>query len=333
MRDNATDPTAADWRPGASLETLRQRARLKRFLRETLDARDWLEIDAPALIDSPDFEPNIALFRATLPDGGPAGSLHSSPELAMKRLLAAYPELPGTYYLGPVFRANETGRRHNPEFTMLEWYDTGATLDDAIATTLELIQSARRSLAMAEAPVERQDYGTLFRRHLGLNPYHADRDALASAARAHSIDVADPEGMERDDWLDLLMSLAIEPRLDPTALTVVTGYPASQAAMARLEARSFEGSEITVAARFEVYGGGLELANGYHELTDPDEQARRLGHTGSDPRSPSQQRFLAALTHGLPECSGVAMGVDRLLMWLTGAADIDAVLPFSARRI
>ena len=168
-----------DWRPGTSHETLRQRARLKHLLRETLDARDWLEIDAPVLIDSPDFEPNITLFRATLPDGTPAGSLHSSPELTMKRLLAAYPDLPGAYYLGPVFRASEAGRRHNPEFTMLEWYDNGATLDGAIATTLELIQSARRAVGMAEAPVERQDYGTLFRRHLDLDPYHADRASLA----------------------------------------------------------------------------------------------------------------------------------------------------------
>ncbi|MCL7751600.1 EF-P lysine aminoacylase GenX [Guyparkeria hydrothermalis] len=328
-----TDPEQVDWRPGASADTLRQRARLKRLLRETLDARDWLEIDAPVLIDSPDFEPNIALFRATLPDGTPAGSLHSSPELTMKRLLAACPDLPGAYYLGPVFRANEAGRRHNPEFTMLEWYDNGATLESAIATTLALIQSAREALGLSPAPVERQDYGALFRRHGALDPYHADTDTLAQAAAHHGIDVADPADMARDDWLDLLMSLVIEPRLDPAALTVVTGYPASQAAMARLETGSFEGQAITTAARFEVYGGGLELANGYHELVDPDEQARRLDSAGSRQPSPSQQRFLAALVHGLPECSGVAMGVDRLLMWLTGAEDIDAVLPFSARRV
>ncbi|HER33841.1 MAG: EF-P lysine aminoacylase GenX [Halothiobacillaceae bacterium] len=310
-----------------------QRARLKRCLRTTLDERGWLEIDAPSVIDSPDFEPNIALFRVTLPDGKPAGSLHSSPELTMKRLLTAHADLPGAYYLGPVFRANETGRRHNPEFTMLEWYDNGATLESAIATTLALIQSAREAIGLSPALVERQDYGALFRRHCALDPYHADTDALAHAAGHHGIDVADPADMTPDDWLDLLMSLVIEPRLDPAALTVVTGYPASQAAMARLEAGSFEGQAITTAARFEVYGGGLELANGYHELTDPAEQACRLGANDGPPPSPSQQRFLAALTHGLPECSGVAMGVDRLLMWLTGAEDIDAVLPFSARRV
>ncbi|WP_410473402.1 EF-P lysine aminoacylase GenX [Guyparkeria sp. TX1] len=328
-----TAPEQKAWRPGASLDTLRQRAQLKRLLRDSLDARDWLEIDAPVLIDSPDFEPNIALFRAILPDGTPAGSLHSSPELTMKRLLAAYPELSGAYYLGPVFRANEAGRRHNPEFTMLEWYDNGATLEPAITTTLELIQSARKALGQSPAPIEHRDYGALFRRYCALDPYHADSDTLAQAAGHHGIDVADPADMARDDWLDLLMSLVIEPRLDPAALTVVTGYPASQAAMARLETGSFEGQEITTAARFEIYGGGLELANGYHELTDPAEQARRLGVSDTRPPSPSQQRFLAALAHGLPECSGVAMGVDRLLMWLTGAEDIDAALPFSARRV
>ncbi|MGM0690701.1 MAG: amino acid--tRNA ligase-related protein [Pseudomonadota bacterium] len=321
------------WRPGASLGTLCQRARLKRLLRERLEARDWLEIDAPVLIDSPDFEPNITLFRATLPDGTPAGSLHSSPELSMKRLLCAYPDLPGTYYLGPVFRAFEAGRRHNPEFTMLEWYDKGATLDSAIATTLALIQSAREELGLTPAPVEYHDYGELFRRHCALDPYQADTDTLARAAGHNDIDVADPVEMTLDDWLDLLMSLVIEPRLAPNALTVVTGYPASQAAMARLQTTRFEGQEVRTAARFEVYGGGLELANGYHELAEPDEQARRLASSGSRQPSPSQQRFLAALVHGLPECSGVAMGVDRLLMWLAGAEDIDAVLPFSARRV
>ena len=328
-----TGPEPVDWCPGASAEMLRQRARLKRLLRRMLDARDWLEIDAPVLIDSPDFEPNIALFRATLPDGTPAGSLHSSPELTIKRLLAAYPDLPGAYYLGPVFRAGESGRRHNPEFTMLEWYDNGATLASAIATTLELIQSARGALGLSPAPVEHQNYGALFRCHGNLDPHHADTDTLAQAAVRHDIDVAGSADMTRDDWLDLLMSLVVEPRLDPAALTVVTGYPASQAAMARLETVSFEGQAITTAARFEIYGGGLELANGYHELTDPAEQARRLAVNDARPPSPSQQRFLAALTHGLPECSGVAMGVDRLLMWLTDAADIDAVLPFSARRV
>ncbi len=322
-----------DWRPGASLETLQQRARVKRMLREALDARHWLEVDAPTLIDSPDFEPNIALFRATLPDGTYAGSLHSSPELSMKRLLVAYPELPGAYYLGPVFRAFEAGRRHNPEFTMLEWYDNGASLESAIAITLDLIQSARKTLGLSTARAERQDYGALFRRHCTLDPYHADLDTLAQAAGHHGIDIARPAELARDDWLDLLMSLVIEPRLDPTTLTVVTGYPASQAAMARLETRSFEGKEIVTAARFEVYGGGLELANGYDELTDPEEQARRLRAAGSHTSAPSQGRFLAALAHGLPKCSGVAMGVDRLLMWLTDAEDVDAVLPFSTRRV
>jgi len=330
-----TDPEHECWRPGASMDTLRQRARLKRLLRESLDARDWLEIDAPVLIDSPDFEPNIALFRATLPDGTPAGSLHSSPELSMKRLLCAYPDLPGAYYLGPVFRAFEAGRRHNPEFTMLEWYDNGATLETAIDTTISLIQSAREALGLPPAAIEHHDYGALFRRHCALDPYHADTDTdtLAQAAKHHGIDVADPADMGHDDWLDLLMSLVIEPQLDTAALTVVTGYPASQAAMARLETTQFEGRAIRTAARFEIYGGGLELANGYHELLDPDEQARRLEPTGSRPPSPSQQRFLAALAHGLPDCSGVAMGVDRLLMWLTDAENIDAVLPFSARRV
>ena len=313
---------------------LARRARLKRRLRETLDGRGWLEIDAPCLIDSPDFEPNIALFRATLPDGTPAGSLHSSPELSMKRLLCAYPDLPGLYYLGPVFRAGESGTRHNPEFSMLEWYESGVDLDGGIETTLALIRSAAEALDRPTPPVTHREYGALFREHCHLDPFTADAGALRSAAATAGITLNDPADMGRDDWLDLLMSTVIEPRFEPDTLTVVSGYPESQAAMARLQRRAFEGRVVTVASRFEVYGGTLELANGYFELTDPSEQACRLAETNpasSDSRS--QQRFIRALEQGLPDCTGVALGVDRLLMWLTGSEDIDAVLPFSRRRV
>ncbi len=310
-----------------------RRARLKRLLRAELDARDWLEIDAPALIDSGDFEPNIALFRVSLPDGTPTGALHSSPELMIKRLLCAYPDLPGTYYLGPVFRAGEAGARHNPEFTMLEWYETGADLEAAIATTLALIDSARHLAGLPAVPARHCDYGALFRERLDLDPYHADAIALGRAAAEHGIDVVAAQDMRRDDWLDLLMSVVIEPSFPTDALTVLTGYPASQAAMARLADTRFEGRPVRVAERFEVYGGGLELANGYHELTDAAEQAQRLGDQSREAADATQRRFLNALAHGLPDCSGVALGVDRLLMWLSGESDIDAVLPFSSRRV
>ncbi|MCL7743488.1 EF-P lysine aminoacylase GenX [Guyparkeria hydrothermalis] len=311
-----------------------RRARLKRCLRETLDERGWLEIDAPSLIDSPDFEPNIALFRVTLADGTPAGSLHSSPELSMKRILSAYPDLPGLYYLGPVFRAGERGTRHNPEFTMLEWYETGADLATGIETSLSLIHAAGEVLGQPASAVERREYGPLFREHCGLDPYIADTESLRMAASEAGITLNDSSGMRRDDWLDLLMSTVIEPTFPAGRLTVVTGYPSSQAAMARLETREFEGRQTTIASRFEIYGGTLELANGYDELTDPAEQARRLGVDGQIAEAAgTQRRFLDALEHdGLPACTGVALGVDRLLMWLTGSDDIDQVIPFSNAR-
>lgn len=312
---------------------LTRRAQLKRLLRAELDRRDWLEIDAPTLIASGDFEPNITLFRASLPDGTPAGALHSSPELMIKRLLCAYPDLPGTYYLGPVFRAGEAGARHNPEFTMLEWYETGADLEAAIKTTLALVDSARRQAGLPAVPVRHRDYGALFREQLDLDPYHADATTLGRAAAEHGIDVVGTQDMRRDDWLDLLMSMVIEPSFPAEALTVVKGYPASQAAMAQLTEARFEGRDLRVAERFEVYGGGLELANGYHELTDAAEQARRLAGQSRDATNATQRHFLDALAHGLPDCSGVALGMDRLLMWLSGESDIDAVLPFSARRV
>ncbi|MGM0517437.1 MAG: amino acid--tRNA ligase-related protein [Pseudomonadota bacterium] len=321
----------ADWRPGTSRETLLARARVRRALRDALERRDSLEVDPPTLIRASDFEPNIALLQVTEPDGTSAGALHSSPELMMKRLLCAEPQLPGIHYLGPVFRAGEAGSRHNPEFTMLEWYETGVDLDGAIDTTLELIRQAGAALGRPPAPVAHRDYGRLFREWLGLDPYRTDTAMLARTAHLSGISVHEPDAMDRDDWLDLLMSSMIEPNLPDDTLTVVRGYPSSQAAMARLETRVFEGREVEVAARFEVYGGRLELANGYHELIDADEQARRLETAGTG--GSTRQRFLQAMGHGLPDCSGVALGVDRLLMWLTGQDDIDAVLPFSDRRL
>jgi lysyl-tRNA synthetase class 2 len=321
----------AAWRPGTSRETLLARARLRRVLRGALERRGSLEVDPPALIRSGDFEPNIALLRVVEPDGTPSGALHSSPELMMKRLLCAEPQLPGIHYLGPVFRADEAGRRHNPEFTMLEWYETGVDLDGVIATTLELIGEARAALGLSPVPVTYRDYGRLFRERLGLDPYLADAALLARTAHLSGLSVHDPDAMGRDDWLDLLTSHVIEPDLPEETLTVVRGHPPGQAAMARLMTIGFEGREVEVAARFEVYGGSLELANGYHELTDATEQARRLAATGAAGSTP--RRFLEAMEHGLPDCSGVALGVDRLLMWLTGEQDIDAVLPFSERRL
>ncbi len=310
---------------------LEARARIKRVLRDGLERRGSLETDAPALIRSGDFEPHIALFRVAGPDGSPAGSLHSSPELMMKRILCAHPTLRGIHYLGPVFRAGEAGTRHNPEFTMLEWYETGSDLDAAISTALDLIQSARRALALAPAPTERQDYGVLFRERLGLDPYRADTAMLQRTARLSGIAVHEPEKLDRDDWLDLLMSTVIEPSFPDDRLTVVKGFPASQAAMARLETIDFEGHAVRVAARFEVFGGKLELANGYHELADPVEQAQRLDSPGA--AGSTRQRFLEALEHGLPDCSGVAMGFDRLIMWLTDQPTLDSVLPFSEGRV
>jgi len=333
----------ADWQPGAPAETLRLRARVKRILRTQLDAWNLIEADPPCLVAAADFEPNIDNFRTTLELGRPRPlALHSSPELMMKRLLAA--GAGSTYYLGPVFRNGEAGRRHNPEFTMLEWYRVmpevdGDRLAVAIDDTLALLRQAARVCAQELPPIRRTTYHELFRRYTGLSPHQTDRDALRQWALHQGLDIHAADSLDRDEWLDLIVSLVIEPQLPENEITVVRDFPASQAALARCHEVEIDGVRQRVAARFEVYGGRLELANGYDELTDPDEQLRRFvaeteGRLAANRPAPIiDPKFLAALSAGLPPCHGVALGFDRLIMWLTDERDLDRVMPFTVNRL
>jgi len=320
-----------DWKPSATFTALRLRARLYQAIRAFFAERDVLEVETPLLSQSGNTDPNIVSFELRFSgrtDGGPRTRwLRTSPEYPLKRLLAA--GLGDCYELGRVFRDGEAGGRHNPEFTMLEWYRVGWDHDRLIDEVATLVQVA---LAMVgrSATMQRISFRELYLQRLQVDPFTAD-DATLRAALG-GIDI-DPRGLVRDDWLDLLMTHRLQPAFDPDRLLAVYDYPASQCALARIRP-----DDPPVAERFEAYLGPLELANGYHELGDAGEQRTRFDRDRDvrrgrrDAVPPLDERLLSALQAGLPDCAGVALGVDRLLMAMTGSDRIADVLAFPFER-
>lgn len=307
------------WPPSASLELLRARARLNALLRDFFAARGVLEVEVPLLARRGVSDPHIACIEARA--AGQQRFLQSSPEYFMKRLLAAGSG--DIYCLGRAFRDGEEGARHNPEFTMLEWYRRGWD-EHRLMDEVEALLRACLPLTS----VRRVSYRQLFEQHLQIDPHRADIAQLQALARERvGVDWSDTDP---DMWLDLLMTHVIEPRLGP-GLVFVCDYPASQAALARVEA---DGSGQLVARRFEAYLDGVELANGYWELCDADEQWRRFESDNrrrqalGRPPVEADQQLLDALRSGLPACAGVALGVDRLLLRQQGLTDIRQVLAF-----
>jgi len=312
-------PAADSWRPEAGLTELRARAVLLAQLRAFFAARDILEVETPLLCSYPVTDPNV------VPMTSGERWLQTSPEYAMKRLLAA-----GSgpiYQVCKAFRAGEAGASHNPEFTMLEWYRPGFELPQLMAEVGELMA----------AVLERDSYRVvsyreIFCEQLQLDPFSASDAELEACVRSHIDYRPGPE--PRDLWLDLLLSHVIEPRLTTEGLLFVHDYPASQAALARLR----EDASGCYAERFELYVDGVELANGYCELTDAAEQRCRFEHDnqllqarGQPPR-PLDEWLLQALQSGLPMCSGVALGVDRLLQAKLGLAQLREGLSFPWER-
>mgnify|MGYP006175426129 CR=1 FL=1 len=275
-------------------------------------------------------EPNIASFSLEFSgrtDGGPRTRwLRTSPEYPLKRLLAA--GFGDCYELGRVFRDGEAGGRHNPEFTMLEWYRVGWDHYRLLDEVAELVNAAL-ALVGRRAGLVRTTYRDLYRQQLGIDPMTAASDELRSALGDVAID---PTGLTRDDWLDLLMTHLIQPSIPANRILLVYDYPASQCALAKLRP-----GDPPVAERFEAYVGPLEVANGSHELTDPAEQrarfeadiARRRARGAAEPAI--DERLLAALPK-LPACAGVALGVDRLMMALMGTDKIADVVAFPFER-
>ena len=292
-----------------------------------------MEVETPLLSSCFGTEPSIEPMRAEFVGPGYAGGrslyLQSSPEFFMKRLLA---DGSGPIYqVCKAFRNGEAGRQHNPEFSILEWYRPGFTAEELM---LEVAKLVGELLDQADIPVEYRSYADLFDQFLGLDVFDVQTEDLAQFAREQNLLGAETLELDRDGWLNLLMSSLIESELGENGLCFVTNYPASQASLARLNQH-----DPRTAARFELYYRGVELANGFEELADPDEQAERFEQENCKRRSNGQQAIpvdealLGALQHGIPDCSGVALGLDRVLMSALSLEDIDQVLSFSLARI
>lgn len=324
---------AGDWQPTAPLSALALRARMLARIRDFFAQRQVLEVETPLLSGAAATDPQLESLVTRYTGPGSAQGrplyLHTSPEFPMKRLLAA-----GSgpiYQICKVFRDGEAGRLHNPEFTLLEWYRPGFDHHRLMDEVEALVRQALAPWLMP-GPVEHLTYREAFLRHAGLDPHAAEHTQLAACAAAHGLHPPDAD-LSADAWRDLLLTHLIEPHLGGQGLTFLYDYPASQAALARVRPGS-----PAVAERFELYIAGVEIANGYHELGDAHAQHARFEadlkarRTAGRNAVPIDERLLAALAHGLPDCAGVALGIDRLLMLAAGARSLEEVLPFPISR-
>jgi lysyl-tRNA synthetase class 2 len=323
--------TDEHWRPSATLDVLRARAAMLERIRAYFAAQDVLEVQTPVLSAATATDPAIESIAAR-PSRGDARFLQTSPEFAMKRLLAA--GIGDCYQICPVFRDGESGRLHNPEFTMVEWYrlDFGvAEMERDIDRLLRVACADLRTFA----PARSVTYRAAVADACAIDCRSAGIAEIQAALIASGVTAAASEDWDRDAWLDLLMGAVVGPRLGRDAPVFVHDYPASQAALARLR-REPDGTEV--ALRFELYVDGVELANGFSELGDAGEQRRRFERDLESRRRagqaavPFDRRLLAALEHGLPECAGVALGFDRLVMVALGLSSLEAAMPFAAAR-
>lgn len=317
----------ADWRASSPVTVAQHRAEMLARVRAYFAEQQVLAVDTPALSKFANTDPNIDSF-STQSATGNQYFLHTSPEFCMKRLLAdGYPDI---YSICRVFRDGEIGHYHLPEFTMLEWYRLDFELGDIISDTTALIAACIGHPSLHEDAVV-VDYRDAFRDIANIDIFSVTIDDLAIKVSADDA-LRNSVGDDHRAWLDLILSTVIAPDFNPDQLTVVQHYPASQAALARICP-----GDDRFADRFEVFHGVTELANGYVELTNADEQRRRFNqelnmreNTGQ-PLLPPDEQLLAALDNGLPDCAGVAVGLERLQMILMQADNIDNVVTFSLR--
>ncbi len=324
---------SGDFRPTAPLENLRRRAELLSQLRSFFQHRQFLEVETPLLSADTVIDRHLDPLPVTLvqrpsnPPQGPTLWLQTSPEFAMKRLLAS--GATAIYQVTHAFRGAERGQLHNPEFTMAEWYRVGDTMRDGMQLLADLIEQL-----LGYGRPEVVTYQQAFLKHANVDPHQAPLERLIGAA--DKLDILIPESIDhddRDEWLNLLMAERVQPHLGLDRPTILCEYPESQAAMANVRP-----GPPPVAERFELFVRGIELANGYHELLDADELEHRNQRVNGQRREsgkyelPEQSRLLRAMQHGLPQCSGTALGFDRLVMLALGATSLDEVIAFPIDR-
>jgi lysyl-tRNA synthetase class 2 len=317
------------WGPTAAPAMLQLRAGLLASARAFFAEQGVLEVDTPALVRHAVTDVNLHSAQVQLPGHRGPLYLHTSPEYAMKRLLAAGSG--DIYQIAHVYRGDERSRLHNPEFTLIEWYRRGYSMERLMQEVADL---ARRLLGLPAAPaVLAMSYSESFQTILGCEPLTATDDALRALAVAHHLEAALAARCARDELLDWLMGSAVGPCLGVDRLCFIHRYPVSQAALARIDS-----ADPRVALRFELYYRGVELANGFEELADAGEQRTRFQNDRRErarrglPIPAIDEALLDALEAGLPDVAGVALGFDRLLMLRAGASDISEVLSFPLER-
>ena len=332
--DGPAHQDRADFRAAAGWRELQQRARIRRKIRQFFDDLDFVEVETPVLSADSVVDRHIDPLSVTLfddpqiPTAGRQLWLQSSPEFGMKRLLASGAKR--IYQFSHAFRGGEVGRLHNPEFTIVEWYRVG----DGYEQGMDLLSNLSQAI-IPEGEPGRLSYADAFQQFVGPNPHYASVDDLRDAARSmkKSCPFDACEGT-LDDWQHWLWAECVEPQLGAEKPTIVFDYPESQAALARVRS-----GDPCVAERFELYVRGIELANGYHELTDGEELRRRVQKANQERaaenkyRLPGESRLAEAmLQQQLPACSGTALGFDRLVMLLLGKSSLDEVIAFPIDR-
>lgn len=324
-----------DWQPTCSQHALQVRAAMLKAVRTFFDTRGYLEVETPVMLTDVVVDAHLNPFTVQTSHG--TFYLQTSPEAGMKRLLAAGSG--SIYQITRAFRAGERGERHNPEFTMIEWYGVDTDDFDQMTLTSELVLTALNAAlpltgrnltsgwGQSAKGFLQQSYDEIFRGLLGISVINSTTEEIRAACHSRAIQV--PSDLDKDNTLNFVLGTVIEPTLGTCQPVFVYHYPATQAALAQLDPEN-----PSVARRFELYIDGVELCNGYFELSDPTELQLRdhknnlLRESQSESALPGAPLMMAAMTHGLPSCSGVALGFDRLVMLAMGTNHISQVIPF-----